>query len=118
MKFRRNPWIDPRMVQVRPEDAKAYLLRHGWKLLGPAANPDLLLFERPGEREDTPTVLVPQQLDDGPMLQRMIDLVADLARFEERWAVAVLHDMLQQVTVEPVASNGPDLPTAAEPATR
>jgi hypothetical protein len=118
MTFHRNPWIDPRVVQMRPEDAKAYLLRHGWKLLGPAANSSLLVFERSREGKDTSAVLLPQQLDDGPMLQRMIDLVADLARFEERWAGAVLHDILQQATAEPVSSNGPSLPTATEPATR
>ena len=52
------------------------------------------------------------------MLQRMIDLLADLARFEERWAGAILEEMLPQATAEPVSSNGPDLHTAAEPVNR
>src|SRR5205085_10031601 len=38
MKFR-NPWIDPRIVQARPESARAYLLCHGWKSPGPAVKP-------------------------------------------------------------------------------
>lgn len=115
MKFR-NPWIDPRIVQARPEAAQAYLRTHGWKLLGPAANPMLLLFEGPGDGTDAPAVLVPVQLDDGPMLQRMIDLVADLARFEDRWAVDVLRDILQQPAES--ATNGPGVPAKSEPAPR
>ena len=114
MKFR-NPWIDPRIVQLEPEAAQAYLLAHGWKLLGPAANPALLMFAQPGDGEDTPTVLVPVELDEGPMLQRMIDLVADLAHFEDRWAVDVLHDILRH-PADSVAANGPAVPTMAEPA--
>ena len=114
MKFR-NPWIDPRIVQLGPEAAQAYLLAHGWKLLGPAANPALLMFAQPGDGEDTPTVLVPVELEEGPMLQRMIDLVADLARFENRWAVDVLSDMLRQ-PVAAAPANGPTVTTKAEPA--
>ena len=114
MKFR-NPWIDPRIVQLGPEEAQAYLLRHGWKLLGPAENPLLLMFEGPGEGQDTPTILVPLKLDQGPMLQRMIEVVGDLARFENRWAVDVLHDILHQ-PADSAATNGPTVPTKAEPA--
>jgi hypothetical protein len=113
MKFR-NPWIDPRIVQVRPEDAQAYLTRHGWKLVGPASNPDLLRYEVEAN-ESTPTLFVPVRVDSGPALQWMIDLVADLAHFEDRWAVDVLHDILQH-PADSVAANGPAVPTTAEPA--
>ena len=94
MKFR-NPWIDPRIVQLRAAEARAYLARRGWNSLGPASNPILEMFEGPGEGDDTPTVLVPLETDPGPMLQRMIDLVSELAHFEDRWAIDVLNDMLQ-----------------------
>jgi len=94
MKFR-NVWIDPRIVQARPEDAQAYLTRHGWKLVGPATNPALLRYEIE-ENENAPTVFMPIRVDAGPALEWMIELVADLARFEERWAVDVLNDMLRQ----------------------
>lgn len=113
MKFR-NPWIDPRIVEVRPEAAQAYLLAHGWQPLGPSTNPVLLMFDGPGDGEDVPTVLAPVKVDEGPMLQRMIELVADLARFEGRWAVDVLRDILQQPAQ--AAANGPGVPTNAEPA--
>jgi len=91
----RNPWIDPRIVRLGPAEAKDYLVRHGWKSLGPASNPILEMFEGPGEGEEAEAVLVPLEADEGPMLQRMIDLVSELARFEDRWAVDVLSEMLQ-----------------------
>ena len=60
------------------------------------------MFEGPGEGDDTPTVLVPLKTDQGPMLQRMIDLVSDLAHFEDRSAIDVLNDMLQPSGDTPV----------------
>lgn len=109
-----NRWIDPRITQARPEAAQAYLLSHGWKLVGPAANSLMLLFEAPGGDKDTPTVVLPLRIDEGALLQRMIDLMADLSRFEDRWAVDVLSDILQQ-PVESVPANGPGMPLSAEP---
>jgi hypothetical protein len=106
MKFR-DPWIDPRIAQLRPAEAKAYLVGRGWKSLGPASNPILEMFDRPGDREDTPSVLLPLKTDQGPMLQRMVDLVSELARFEDRWAVDVLIDMMQPSGSAPV--NGPSV---------
>jgi hypothetical protein len=104
MKFR-NPWIDPRIVHLDPAQARAYLARRGWKSLGPAANPILEMFEGPGEGDDTPSVLVPRENDEGPMLQRMIELVGEVAHFEDRFAVDVLNEMLQPAAGSPV--NGP-----------
>jgi hypothetical protein len=104
MKFR-NPWIDPRVAQVRPEDAQTYLTRHGWTLIGPASNSELLRYEIEGN-EQAPTVFVPIRADSGAAQQGMIDLIADLACFEDRWAVDVLHDILRQ-SAEAVAANGP-----------
>jgi hypothetical protein len=113
MKFHK-PWIAPRIIQARPEDAQAYLTRHGWKLVGPATDPNLLRYEIEGD-ETAPTVFVPIRVGSGPALQWMIDVVADLARFEDRWAVDVLHDILRQPTDSP-AANGPAVPAKAEPA--
>lgn len=113
MKFR-NPWIDPRIIQARPEDAQAYLKQHGWKLVGPATDPSLLRYEIEGD-DNTPTLFVPIRTDSGSGLQWMIDLVADLARIENRWAVDVLHDMLRQ-PADATAANGPSVPAMGEPA--
>jgi hypothetical protein len=115
MKFR-NAWIDPRIVQARPEEARAYLARQGWKLVGPASNPELLRYEIEGN-ESAPTLFVPIRVDAGPGLQWMIDLVADLAHFEDRWAVDVLNDMLRP-TADGMAANGPATAAKGEPAAR
>ena len=40
----RNPWIDPRVARLRPEDVQSYLTRHGWKEAGPAENRAKRLF--------------------------------------------------------------------------
>lgn len=109
-----NRWIDPRITQVRPEAAQAYLLHRGWKRVGPALNPLMLMFEAPGGENSGLTVLLPLKVDDGSLLQRMIDLVADLSRFEDRWAVDVLSDILRQPS-DYAPTNGPGMPLSAEP---
>lgn len=91
----RNPWIDPRVQNVQPAAARTYLLHRGWKALGPAQNPDLLLFGAPSTAETRPTVLVPLRMEQAPHVQRMIDLITELALFEKRYAGAVLDDLLQ-----------------------
>lgn len=109
-----NRWIDPRITQVRPAAAQAYLLSRGWKLIGPAMNPLMLMFEAPQGGDDAPTVLLPLRTDEGALLQRMIDLVADLSRFEDRWAVDVLSDILRH-PAETVPVSGPGVPLPIEP---
>jgi hypothetical protein len=113
MKFR-NPWIDPRILQVRPEAVQAYLLSHGWQYLGPAAVPDMLMFDTSEPRRDKANVLLPLKLDDGAYVQRLVELVGDVALHEDRWAVDVVNDILRQ-PVESTSSNGPAAPTKAEP---
>jgi hypothetical protein len=113
MKFR-NPWIDPRILQVRPEAVQAYLLSHGWEYLGPADVPEWLMFDTPQPRGDKPNVLLPLKLDDGVSVQRLIDLVGEVALHEDRWAVDVLNDMLHQ-PADAAAANGPSVSTQAEP---
>jgi hypothetical protein len=89
----RNPWIDPRVTQVRPVDAQAYLLRQGWKPL-PPEQPNLLSFD--GPHEDSPVVGVPL-LDQGRGYpQRVVELITDLALAEGRYAGDVLNDILQR----------------------
>ncbi len=101
MKFS-NPWIDPRILRVSPAAAQQYLDDHGWRPLGPAANPELLRFGGPAS-DQAPSVLLPTRLDEGPMLQRMIDLVGAVALFEGRWAGEVITDILKRAS----APNGP-----------
>jgi hypothetical protein len=118
MKFR-NPWIDPRVVHVRPEDVRAYLERRGWKPVGPATDPNLLRYERAERAEEAPTLFMPvRAAEKGPPLEQFIELIGDLSRFEERWAVEVLGDILQQAPAAANAAPGTDLPRLAEPANR
>jgi hypothetical protein len=116
MKFR-NPWIDPRVVQVRSAAAQAYLRAHGWTLL-PAEQPNLLPFRGASGGDGSPTVHVPllEQARDYP--QRIIELVTDLALAEGRYAVDVLNDILRHATAEAESGNGPNRSGRAEPAAR
>jgi hypothetical protein len=109
MKFR-NPWIDPRVVEVRASAAQAYLRDKGWKPL-PPEQPNLLPFDGPSGGDDNPVVQVPvlEQARDYP--QRVIELITDVAVAEGRYAVEVLNDILRQPTTSP-----PNGPAAARPA--
>jgi hypothetical protein len=113
MKFR-NPWIDPRILQVRPEAVQAYLLSKGWEYLGPAAVPEMLMFDTPQPRGDKPNVLLPLKLDDGAYVQRLVELVGEVALHEDRWAVDVLNDMLRQ-PVDSASPNGLAVTKEAKP---
>jgi hypothetical protein len=105
MKFR-NPWIDPRVAEVRPKAAQAYLARNGWKPLE-ADRSSLLPFAGPRGGEDSAIVRVPLREQARDYVQRIIELVTDLALAEGRYAVDVLDDLLQQQIETPAtAGNG------------
>lgn len=95
MKFT-NPWIDPRVLQVRPEALRAYLLDHGWEYLGPGNAPDLLMFDTPQPRGDKPNVLLPTRLEHSYQVQRLVELLGEVALYEGRYAGDVLSDVLAQ----------------------
>jgi hypothetical protein len=115
MKFR-NPWIDPRVTQVRSAAAQAYLRQHGWRPL-PPEQPHLLPFTAPAGAEDGPTLRVPLLEQARDYTQRVIDLITDLALAEGRYAVAVLDDILRQPPGDGAAP-GPAVPAQTQPATR
>ena len=94
MKYR-NPWIDPRVEQVRSAAAQAYLIQRGWKPL-PKEQPNLIPFSGPGETDESPVVCVPvlEQARDYP--QRVIEMITDLAKAEDQFAVEVLDDLLRE----------------------
>jgi hypothetical protein len=98
----RNPWIDPRVFEVKPVDAEAYLVQHGWKRLE-AVQPNMIPYACFCEGKDGPIVCVPQldQARDYP--QRIIELLTELALVEDRYAVDVLNELLQ-------AKNLPETP--------
>ena len=116
MKFR-NPWIDPRVAQVRSAAAQAYLRGHAWQPL-PAEQANLLPFAKAPDGDESPILHVPvlEQARDYP--QRVVELITDLALAEGRYAVDVLNDILQQGAAEAIPANGPNVPVKTEPATR
>jgi hypothetical protein len=85
---------------MRPEQVQAYLSLRGWKCLGPAGDPHLLRYEQADGNEDAPTLFVPRKTDDGAGLQWLIELVEELARFEERWAAEVVGEILRQTNAD------------------
>jgi hypothetical protein len=113
MKFN-NPWIDPRILDLRSDAVRAYLLAHGWENLGPADLPDLVMFDTPVPRGDKPNVLLPTSLEHPYQIQRLVELVTEVALHEGRYAVAVLDDILDQ-PVAGASANGAGATTEAEP---
>jgi hypothetical protein len=102
MKFR-NPWIDPRVADLRPEVVQVYLAQHGWKEVGPAENPNLLRYETTDP--EAPTLFLPRRTDNGAALQWMIELIGTLALWQGRYAAELLSDVLRCASVN--GSNGP-----------
>jgi hypothetical protein len=116
MKFR-NPWIDPRVSQVRSAAAQAYLSRKGWKPLAPD-QPNLLPFDGPFEGDPNPLVHVPIREQARDYTQRIIELITEVALAEGRYAAEVLSEILDQAAVASPNPNGPTTPKRAEPATQ
>ncbi len=103
-----NPWIDPRVRQVRSKAAQAYLSQQGWRLLT-ADQPHVLSFKGPKPRKDPPVVHVPVREQARDYTQRVIELLTDLAIAEGRYAVDVLNDILQQTfAAVSIQANGAD----------
>jgi hypothetical protein len=73
----------------------------------------MLLFDTPEPRGDKPNVLLPLKLEHGSQVQRLIELVTEVALYEDRWAVDVLGDMLRQ-PVAAAPANGHAAPARGE----
>jgi hypothetical protein len=99
----RNPWVDPRVLDVRPADAEAYLRDHGWQEVD-SAMPRAKRFLSPARGSEREAVLVPETVDDGPLLNLLVECVGKVARWEDRYAGEVLNELLG--TPVPAPSNG------------
>jgi hypothetical protein len=108
----RNPWIDQRVVKVRAAAARDYLLRHGWEPLD-TADTTIKLFAGPvadsGRRITQPVPLLEHATD---YVQRVIELITNLAILEDRPADDVLEEMLGVTT--PSGNGGPNGQPAAD----
>jgi len=102
-----NPWIDPRVRELRPDQAVTYLLAHGWtpvedrRPVSAFAPPPR---RRPSRSGIVSLALVPNFERTAEFIEFMIRLVAVVAEHEGRWAVDVLNDML--ATTPPATANG------------
>ena len=93
MTFRfRNPWVDPRVLDVRPSEAESYLRTRGWQEVD-SGNALWKRFVSPqqGERE---VVLVPAALGDEALVNLLVECVGKIAAVEGRYAGDVLDDLL------------------------
>ena len=88
----RNPWIDPRVLDVRPSDAEAYLRSHGWKeAVSDNAHWKRFLSPSNGNQE---AVLVPVAVDDDSLLNLLVECIGKVAAWEGRYAGELLSELL------------------------
>ena len=108
----RDPWIDRRVLSVRSAAALEYMRRHGWDAV-PGPNENFQMFAGPiadsGRRVTQP---VPLFEDTGEYVQRIIELITNIAILEDRTAVEVLEEMLG--VTAPSANGVPKPKSAAE----
>ena len=106
MNFKFDPWIDPRVEQLRMVQIENYLQRRGWaKSTLREITPMRAFRDAEGQGVFLPGV------DDDEFLRFAIDAVACLARAENRYAGDVLTELLSQSTAD--ASAKPTLATSA-----
>jgi hypothetical protein len=108
-----RPWIDPRVRQVRPEQAKAYLLARGWT---PATDnrPYVWAFEPPSNARPSRSgvislALVPNFEPNEEYYDFVFRLITVVAVSENRLAADVLTDMLAPTPAAP-ANGAADRP--------
>ena len=106
MNFQFNPWIDPRVEQLRMVQIENYLRRHGWKEV--KSKVTRLRTFRDAQLNG---VFLPD-VDDDEFLRYAIDAVACLARAEDRYAGDVLTDVLSQSAT--AAETKPTVPAASD----
>jgi hypothetical protein len=114
----RNPWIDRRVSRVRSAAAVEYMRRHGCEPV-PGPNDNFQMFAGPpadgGRRVTQP---VPLFEDDGEYVQRIIELITNVAILEDRTAVEVLDEMLGVIPPSPNGvANGKVAESAPTPTT-
>lgn len=96
----RNPWIDPRVLYLRPADAEAYLRTRGWREVD-SPSPHWKRFLSPPD-EVSEAVLVPVALDDDALINLLVECVGKVASHEGRYA----GDLLSELLATPARTNG------------
>jgi len=102
-----DKWVDPRVKWVKAANIHAYLLARGWKLKS-SPRPQVMLFEEPPGNGGKPILqTVPVSEGGSDYLDGIVRVITTLAALEDRYAVDVLNDILQQPPAEPASVNGP-----------
>jgi hypothetical protein len=93
MKFT-NPWIDPRVQDVTPQQLLEYVTQRGWHL--DSAPERVLRIYAIYDSANTVAALlaVPTTAAIADYLECVINAIASLAQYEERYAGAVLDEVL------------------------
>jgi hypothetical protein len=92
----RNPWVDPRLGQVRAAAAKAYLLAHGW-VLDPRSDDEMWVFTGPLADDGEPILQVlPTSEGMRAFPYRIEELIGALSILENRHPRDILEDMLNE----------------------
>jgi hypothetical protein len=91
-------WVDPRVASVRVAGLCAYLASHGW-VRKPFPRPKVFVYEGPADDEGEPIELwVPASEQFSDFWYQIVRVITTLCVLEDRHAVAVLDDILNQQT--------------------
>lgn len=101
-----NPWVDPRVGDVTPEQARRYLLAHGWHQK-PYDYPPLWAFDGPPDDGGEAMRLFSPSKKAGRTYAACVErLISSLAVIEDRPAAAVLEEMLASAPAAEPRVNG------------
>lgn len=104
----RNPWIDPRVLDVRPAAFEEYLRARGWQPADSGGSHwKRFLSPATGERE---AVLLPDTTDDDALANLLVECVGKVAAWEGRFAGELLDELLSAPAG--IHSNGRPHPAA------
>jgi hypothetical protein len=86
-------WEELGVEQPTPEQARRYMLTHGWT--EQPYGPELFVFEKSIDGADKPMIQVlPSSAEMSSYPQRLLDLLGALCRLEDRLIRHILADML------------------------
>jgi hypothetical protein len=108
----RNPWIDPRVLDVRSTDVETYLRKHGWQETA-SDSPHWKRFLAP-TGSDREAVLLPNSPTDETLVNLLVECVGKVATWERRFAGELLGELLPGASGTP--PNGAAAAHAAAPA--
>ena len=109
----KHSWVDPRLAQVQADQARAYMLSHGWKLQ-PYPRKELLVFGGQVDDDNLPILLTLSSSEHcRDYLGRLEELIRALSILEDRTPRDVLDEMLRVPILPPTLPSAVDVATVA-----